>query len=304
VAVIFSQQNNIQNRLFAKRSHSFSGFVIALVLCLSFMIADYHYQSLGQVRRGFSLLVAPIQYAVDYPVRVIGWVRSLMSTKKSLINENMQLRYQQTMLEAQLQKLMLMRTENSQLKKLLSASSSVTAHTMAAQILAVDTTSSRQVMVLNKGTRDGVFTGQPVLDAKGVMGQIIDAGLMTSTVLLISDSKCAVPVRNDRTGERAILVGTNSMSHLSLINLPGTSSIAKGDLLVTSGLGRRYPEGYPVGRVEHVKHMPGDDFITVRVSPIALLNRNRLVLLIWPEEEHDLLTAQINERMNILEGNA
>ena len=302
--VISSLQNSTQNRLFAKRTHSSSGFVFALVLSLSFMIADYHYQSLGQVRRGFSLLVAPIQYAVDYPVRVIGWVRSLMSTKKSLIDENMELRYQQTMLEAQLQKLMLIRNENFQLKELLSASSSATTQTMAAQILAVDTTSSRQVLVLNKGTRDGVFSGQPVLDTKGVMGQIIDVGLMTSTVLLISDAKCAVPVRNDRTGERAILVGTNSMSHLSLINLPGTSSIARGDLLVTSGLGRKYPEGYPVGRVEEVRHLPGDDFITVRVSPIALLNRNRLVLLIWPEEEHDMLTQQINERMNILEGNA
>ena len=304
MAVISSLQNNTQNRLFAKRGHSFSGFLIALVLSLSLMIADFHYQSLGPLRRGFSMLVAPVQYAVDYPVRVYEWISSLMSTKKSLIDENMQLRYQQTMLEAQLQKLMLMRTENSELKELLSASSSATSHAMAAQILAVDTSSARQVLVLNKGSRDGVFTGQPVLDAKGVMGQIIDVGLMTSTVLLISDSKCAVPVRNNRTGERAILVGTNSMSHLSLINLPGTSSIAKGDLLVTSGLGRRYPEGYPVGLVEHVKHLPGDDFITVRVSPVALLNRNRLVLLIWPEEEHDLLTAQINERMNFLEGNA
>ena len=267
------------------------------------MIADVHYQSLGEVRRGLSLLVSPLQYGVDYPVRVIGWVRSLMSSKKSLIDENMQLRYQQIMLEAQLQKLMMIRRENSQLKELLSATSSASMHVMAAQILAVDTGSSRQSLVLNKGTRDGVFNGQPVLDAKGVMGQIIDVGLMTSTVLLISDAKCAVPVRNERTGERAILVGTNSMTRLSLINLPGTSSIAKGDLLVTSGLGRRYPEGYPVGRVDEVKHLPGDDFITVRVSPIALLNRNRLVLLIWPEEEHDELTAQINERMNVMEGN-
>lgn len=304
MAVISSQQNNTQTRLFVTRSYSSLGFVLALVLSLALIIADVHYQSLGNVRRGFSLLVAPIQYAVDYPVRVIGWVRSLMSTKKSLIDENMQLRYQQTMLEAQLQKLMLIRHENSQLKELLSASSSVSMHAMAAQILAVDTTSSRHIVVLNKGTRDGVFAGQPVLDAKGVMGQIIDVGLMTSTVLLISDAKCAVPIRNNRTGERAILVGTNNISHLSLINLPGTSPIAKGDLLVTSGLGRRFPEGYPVGLVEEVKHLPGDDFITVKVSPIALLNRNRLVLLIWPEEEHDELTAQINERMNILEGNA
>ncbi len=301
---ISSQQSSSQGKMFSKPSHTSSDFVFALVLSLSTMITDYHYHSLGQVRRVFSYAVAPIQYAVDYPVRVMGWVRSLMSTKKSLIDENMQLRYQQTMLEAQLQKLITIRRENSQLKKLLSAPSTATTQAMAAQIMAVDTTSSRQVVVLNKGARDGVFVGQPVLDAKGVMGQIIDVGSMTSTVLLISDSKCAVPVRNDRTGERAILVGTNSMIHLSLINLPSTSSIAKGDLLVTSGLGRRYPEGYPVGRVEEIKHLLGDDFMTVRVSPVALLNRNRLVLLIWPEEEHDLLTAQINERMNILEGNA
>ena len=170
--------------------------------------------------------------------------------------------------------------------------------------MAVDTTPSRQVLILNKGSRDGVFVGQPVLDAKGVMGQIIDVGLMTSTILLISDAKCAVPIRNNRTGERAILVGTNSMTHLSLIHLPGTSSIVKGDLLVTSGLGRRYPEGYPVGRVEDITHKPGDEFMTVRVAPIARLNRNRLVLLIWPEEEHNELTAQINERMNVIEGNA
>ena len=127
---------------------------------------------------------------------------------------------------------------------------------------------------------------------------------MTSTVLLISDAKSAVPVRNDRTGERAILIGTNSMSQLSLINLPRTSSIAKGDLLVTSGLGRRYPEGYPVGRVEEVKNIPGDDFIKVSVGPVALLNRNRLVLVIWPEEEHAALTDQINERVSVMDENA
>lgn len=265
------------------------------------MLADYNYRYLDNVRSGLSLLVSPLQYVVDYPVRVMGWVHSLISTKKELIDENMRLRYQQTMLEARLQKLLVISNENSQLKELLSASSTAHINAMAAQILAVDTSSSRQLLVLNKGKRDGVLPGLPVLDAKGVMGQIIDVGFMTSTVLLISDSKSAVPVRNDRTGERAILVGTNSMSQLSLINLPGTSSISKGDLLVTSGLGRRYPEGYPVGRVEEIKNSPGEDFIKVRVSPVALLNRNRLVLVVWPEEEHEALTEEINDRMSIVD---
>ena len=108
-----------------------------------------------------------------------------MTTKKSLIDENIQLRYQQITLEAQLQKLLVLSHENSQLKKLLSASSSTEMRAIAAEILAVDTTTARQLLVLNKGKREGVFSGQPVLDAKGVMGQVIDVGFMTSTVLLV-----------------------------------------------------------------------------------------------------------------------
>lgn len=272
-----------------------------MVISLLLIFSDYHYRCFDNLRGGLTLLVLPLQYAVDYPVRVIGWVQSLVRSKNNLISENIQLRYQQTLLEAQLQKLLVIKEENSQLKELLLTSSKVGMRAMAAQILAVDTSSSRQLVVLNKGKREKVYIGQPVLDAKGVMGQIIDVGYMTSTVLLISDSKSAVPVRNNRTGERAILVGTNNMSRLSLVNLPRTSSIDKGDLLVTSGLGRLYPEGYPVGQVEEVKSIPGEAFIKVDAAPIALLNRSRLVLLIWPDEDQAVLTAQINERMRAIE---
>lgn len=295
------QLNNNHKRLFAKGSHKSTGFIIALVLSFTLMFADYHYHALGQARSLLTLIVSPVQYLVDYPMRMIGWFHSLVSTKKSLIDENIQLRYQQTLLEAKMQKLLVIRRENSQLKALLSASASSSDRTMAAEILAVDTTSSRQLLVLNKGSSDNVFVGQPVLDAKGVTGQVIDVGIKTSTVLLISDAKSAVPVRNDRTGERAILIGTNSMSQLSLINLPKSSPIAKGDLLVTSGLGQRYPEGYPVGRVDDIHILPGEDFIKVSVSPIALLNRSRLVLLIWPDKERAELSEQIDERIKAVE---
>jgi rod shape-determining protein MreC len=246
-------------------------------------------------------MVSPLQYVVDYPVRIAASMQALVGSKKALLDENIQIRYKQTVLEAKMQQVLAIKKENSQLKELLLTSTNANMQAMAAQILAVDTTSARQILVLNKGQRDGVYTGQPVLDAKGVMGQVIDVGFMTSTVLLISDAKCAIPVRNNRTGERAILVGTNSMDQLSLINLPKTSSIQIGDILVTSGLGRRYPEGYPVGRVEEVKNIPGEAFITVSVSPVALLNRSRLVLLIWPDKEQELLTMQINERLHATE---
>lgn len=302
MVVIFSQQNKRQSSLFAKREHLNLRFIIAILFSLALMITDHHDRTLSGIRSGFSVFIAPVQFAIDYPVRVMGWAGSFLINKKALIAENMRLRYQQAMLEARLQTFLALQTENSELKKLLATSSKAHYRAMAAQILAVDTTSSRQLLVLDKGSRDGVSVGQPVLDAKGVMGQIIDVGPMTSTVLLISDSKCAIPVRNDRTGERGILVGTNNMARLSLVNLPKTSSITKGDLLVTSGLGRLYPEGYPVGHVEEVINMTGDDFIKATVNPVALLNRSRLVLLIWPDSGFTELTTQLNERLRALEG--
>lgn len=302
MAVISFQPNKTRSGLFTKRRNPSTSFVCALILSLSMMIADVHYHALGFLRCGFSLFTMPLQFGVDYPIRFFNWVHSLLSSKKALMDENINLRYQQTLLEAQLQKFLTLRKENYQLKQLLAVSSSAGVRTMAAQILALETSHARQIVLLDKGIRQGVFVGQPVLDAKGVMGQVIDVGLMTSTVLLVSDSKCAVPVRNARTSELAILVGTNNVGRLSLINLPKTSALVPGDLLVTSGLGRLYPEGYPVGQIESVENLPGEDFIKVNVSPIALLNRSRLVLLIWPDEKYQELTAQLRERLKVLEG--
>lgn len=301
MAVISSRQNNSRITLFSRGGPSSLGFLIALVLAMGMMFADYHYRYMHAVRSAIALLVSPLQYAVDYPVRITGWVQALVGSKKALLDENVRIRYEQSVLEAKMQNVLALQEENSQLKELLLTSTKANMKAMAAQILAVDTSSSRQILVLNKGERDGVHVGQPVLDAKGVMGQIIDTGLMTSTVLLISDAKCAVPVRNNRTGERALLIGTNKMDELLLLNLPETSSINPGDLLVTSGLDRRYPEGYPVGRVESVNNIPGEAFARVIVSPIASLNHSRLVLLIWPDKEQEMLTLQINERLEAVE---
>lgn len=297
MVVISSQQNNQIQGLFNQRKHQTIEFLLALVFSSCLMVADYQYRYLDTLRCGFAVLVSPLQYTVDYPVRIIGWVQSLVSSKKALVDENIQLRYKQAMLESKLQKLMMIRHENSQLKELLNASYQSEMATMAAQILAVDTGNTRQLLVIDKGSKEGVYQGQPVLDAKGVLGQVIRVSQLTSTVLLVTDSKSGVPVQNNRTGERAILVGTNRLNQLSLINLPKTANILPGDMLVTSGMGRKYPEGYPVGTVSHVKDIPGEEFITVEVSPVALLNRNRLVLLVWPDKKHAQLSQQIDEQL-------
>ena len=156
MAIFFQQNDNHygnhnlkRNRLFAKKKHSSLWFVLSVLLSFMLMMVDCRDRSLPWVRTVFTGVMMPVQFAVDYPLRVVAWGHSLMSSKKTLVDENMRLRYQQTVLEAQLQKFLALRNENSELKSLLSASSSAQMRSMAARILAVDTTSSRQIIVIS-----------------------------------------------------------------------------------------------------------------------------------------------------------
>jgi len=148
--------------------------------------------------------------------------------------------------------------------------------------------------VINKGQREGAYYGQPVVDADGVMGQIIHVGPFSSTVLLITDPSHALPVQINRNGLRAIAVGTGLDSILLLENLPTNADIRKGDLVVSSGLGHRFPQGYPVGVVEDIQLEPAEPFAKVVVTPSAHPGQSREVLLVWPFDSTDS-TVQSSE---------
>jgi len=299
--VIFFRQNSVRADVVIKQKSVFSTFFWMTLFSLCVMYQDYHAHRLSDVRRILNGLVSPFLLLVNAPIELMdGWFQ-LGRDKALLIEDNHRLRFQQTVLEIERQHLRVIKNENAELKELLMTASSFNDKAMAAEILSVDMTSSRQVVIVNKGSREGIFVGQPALDAKGLIGQVIDVGFMTSTLLLVSDAKSAVPVRNDRTGERGILVGTNHMMSLALINIPKSSSLREGDTLVTSGLGRKYPEGYPVGLVEKVQSVPGDDFVQIRVTPLALLNRSRMVLLTWPYEHQKQLIAELADRQCFLD---
>jgi rod shape-determining protein MreC len=298
VAVISSQLNKHQRRLFVADKQTLPALIFSIMLAISTMVMDYRYHYLDSIRYYASYLVYPLQKLVDYPFSVAEWVQALVTAKTDLIQENMRLRYQQTLLDAKLQKMMALQEENQQLKALLASAHQNEGLAVAASIMAVYTNTTRQIFITNKGKRDGIAVGWPVIDAKGVVGQVIDVGYATSTVLMISDAKSAISVVNNKTGQRAILVGKNDISQLLLLNLPQTAAISPGDLLVTSGLGGRYPSGLPVGKVEQVVEMPGEGFYQVSVKPMANLNRDRLVLIISPSEEQELINEQIKNRLD------
>lgn len=238
-----------------------------------------------QLRAILSMPLAPIQYIVSYPIQLIDTLRNVVSTHDSLVKENLDLKADQLLLKAQVQRLLSIETENNQLKALLSTSATVQGKVLIAQIMAVDSDPFVNQVTLNKGSNENVFVGQPVLDANGVMGQVIQVGPLISKVLLVNDAHSGVPVQIARTGTRAIAVGDNYSGILRLVNLPHTIDIKVGDTLVTSGLGDHFPVGYPVGKVISVIKDPASQFATISVEPCAHLDRSRQVLLVWPPKE-------------------
>lgn len=253
-------------------------------MAITLMILDKHFAAVNQIRSLLSFSLTPVQYVVSWPIHLVDHIQQTFSTHDGLIKENLDLKAQQLLLKAQVQRLMAIESENNQLKALLRSSSQFQGKMAIAQILAVDTDPLIHQIVLDKGSHDNVYIGQPVLDANGIMGQIIQVGPISSRVLLVSDPQCGIPVRNARNGVRAIAVGDGYTGRIRLTNVTHTTDIVVGDKFVTSGLGQNYPEGYPVGQVINVLHDPASAFATIQLEPCAHLDRGRQVLLAWPNK--------------------
>src|SRR5690606_78669 len=196
--------------------------------------------------------------------------------------------------EFRLQRLAALEMENARLRELLDSTARVGSRALVAEILAVDLDPYRQRFDLNRGLVDGVFVGQALLDAQGVVGQVVNVGALTSEAVLITDADHAVPVTVNRNGLRTIAVGTGDSNRLRLPYLTNNSDIEVGDLLVSSGLGGVFPPGYPVARVVEVKQQPGQSRAEVTAEPMSKLDRDREVLLVWTSAEDSPGAAAAN----------
>jgi len=226
-------------------------------------------------------MVYPLQVLADLPVRLARHAQDRLADERMLRDRNEALRRENLVLNARLQQLLALESENMRLRDLLGSSFRIGERVLIAEILSVDLDPGRQQVIVNKGSSSGVFVGQPVLDANAVMGQVVRTNPLSSTVLLITDSEHALPVEVNRNGLRTIARGTGVGQDLELLHIPKNADIRVGDLLVTSGMGGRFPRGYPVARVIGVRHVPDDPFTVVTAQPTARLDRSREVLLVW-----------------------
>lgn len=252
----------------------------AVVASIVLMSIDHRASHLESARSLLSTVLYPLQLAIHVPIRTGEWLAEQLSLRSTILAENARLREEQFVAHTRLEKLEALEAENRRLRSLLDSARKVDERVLVAELISVDMDPFSRRIVLNKGARDGVASGQVLIGSNGIMGQIIHAGPFTSNALLITDPSHALPVQIRRNGLRAVALGTGPLNLLKLSHVPNSADVQIDDRIVTSGLGNRFLSGYPVGKVVDVKRNQGRPFADVYVEPSAMLERTREVLLV------------------------
>ncbi len=257
----------------------------AIVISASLMLADSHLNAFSQVRYLLNSLVAPIQYAADLPRVLFDGLYIRLHSHQTLIESNQRLKQEVLKLKSNLILLDQYKEENQRLRKLLGSSFVRDEKKMITEVMAVDTSPYTHQVVIDKGRSDGVYEGQPVINEKGIVGQVTFVASHNSRVLLLIDTNSAIPVQDLRNDIRVIASGNGQSESIQLEHIPSSTDIKVGDLLVSSGLGGVYPEGYPVARVSRVDKDTRREFAVINATPVVDFDRLRYLLLVWPNED-------------------
>ena len=259
------------------------------------MFLDHRDNHLDTVRNAISAAIYPIRVLVDAPSRLLAKAGEIIESRDELQRENDRLTDEILLTAPRLQQLSALRAENTRLRALLDARQQVPDEVRVVEIMAVDANPFRHSIVLDLGSNDGVYDGQAIIDADGIIGQVMQTGPMTADAILISDPGHALLVEVNRNGLRTVAYGTGEFGRLDLPGLPNNADIRAGDLLVTSGLGGTFPSGYPVAVVNTVTRIPQEAFADVTATPSAALDQVREVMLIWSSRREDEIAAKADD---------
>ena len=275
----------------------------ALLVCLSvaLMIVDFRSQYAHYIRSTLAVFVTPLQVVATVPQEVAERISIWFISSEGLRDQHEVLKSEHVKLKAKLQKMQALERENENLRHLLHAAKKVPDRVLMAELIEVSLDPYTHKILVDKGLNDGAHIGQPVFDPSGVMGQITQVMPFTSAVTLITDPSHALPVQVQRNGLRAIAFGTGNSDRLRISYLSPNANIRVGDVLLSSGLGGRFPEGYPAARVVAVKNDPGEAFLSIDAIPIAQIDRASQVLLVWRGEQKPKILAQEFEDSRDLE---
>jgi rod shape-determining protein MreC len=270
-------------------------FTVYAVLAIVLMALDRRGGWIVQARYYLSAAAYPLQLAVSSPAQAWHWTQDSLTARETLQTQNAALRQRDRELSLKLMRLDALERENAELRGLRGALPVLADHWMAAEVvLDAELKGARQHLLINRGALNGVFKGQAVMDNFGLLGQTTRVSPWSSEVILITDPEHAVPVEIDRTGVHTIAVGTGDPDTLSLPYLPANADVKPGDLLLTSGLGGVFPQGYPVARIAEIRHDPAQP-TQIRATPLAHLEALHEVTLVWFQDSHPAAPTRLKD---------
>ncbi|WP_337264478.1 MULTISPECIES: rod shape-determining protein MreC [unclassified Serratia (in: enterobacteria)] len=294
---IFSRGPSLQLRLF-----------LAVIAAIALIVADSRLGTFVKIRNYMDTAVSPFYFLANGPRKVLDSVSETLATRQQLELENRALRQELLLKNSDILLLGQFKQENARLRELLGSPLRQDEHKMVTQVMSTGSDPYSDQVVIDKGSDNGVYEGQPVISDKGVVGQVVAVAKMTSRVLLICDASHALPIQVLRNDIRVIAAGSGCTDDLQLEHLPGNTDIRVGDVLVTSGLGGRFPEGYPVAVVSSVKVDNQRAYTVIQARPTAGLQRLRYLLLLWgadrngtmplpPDEVHRVANERLMQMM-------
>lgn len=262
--------------------------MLATLAVVILITADLRFNRMETTRSLLDTVATPVYWLADIPTRLGDWSEVHLQSRSQLLENNERLLQRNLVLEARSLQMSSLQAENVRLRALLNSTALLRDDVLVAELIGISPDPVRHQLVLNKGRSDGVFVGQPLIDADGLMGQVVEVSAENSRALLITDVTHSIPVQVNRNGVRAIAEGTGALGTLEIRHVSATTDIQQGDLLVSSGLGGRFPVGYPVAVVSVIERDPGQAFARILAVPSAALDRSRHVLLVFttgPAEE-------------------
>jgi rod shape-determining protein MreC len=263
---------------------SLTRLVLFVSLSVALMMVDHRTHRLESIRSGLMVLFYPVQFVASVPVALYHRLSDALTSDQTLKEQNDRLEAERVQLLARLQQFEGLEVENERLRNMVGAAARVANRALAAELVEVSTEPFSRRLLVRRGERDGVYVGEPVIDAYGIVGQVTKVAPSLSTITLITDPSHAIPILNNRSGLRAVVFGSGDQDSLTVPYLSGVADIKEGDLLVSSGMGGVFPAGYPVAIVTKIENNPSESFLLVRARPAAQLNHGKQVLLIAPHQ--------------------
>lgn len=282
--------------IFTRGPSFFLRLSIVIAFSLILLLADSQFNLFSSSRIYLNSLVSPVQYVADAPQKLFSALSENVMTRQALKVRNRQLEKDNLHLKADRLLLTQLQNENKQLRELLNSERQFTNKRMITEVMSLRSDPFTHQLLIDKGALDGVYVGQPVINEQGVVGQVSQVGSTTSRVLLIVDASHGIPVRVQRNDVIAIVHGSGAWNKLNVPFVPSNADLQEGDLLVTSGLGGRFPAGYPVATISRFNYEEGALYADVTATPIANLDRSRYLLLLWNDHQFDDVDLAIQEQ--------